>query len=252
MMKVSETRKESLSDNQFDSFGKEHTEVTKYDPSKQYVHYPSVISLLGDVNDKTLLDIGCGDGIVARDLSRKGGKVTGYDIAPAQIWLAKSYETEKGTHPIRYSVNSQHTFVHPTPFDLAFSVLVLPYALNFEDLKVFFSSTYEITGATSPFISVIFNPEFKRFEETNYRRKFVKKEQNIFIDFYDDLDKYYFTSKISNFSKSQYEEAARMAGYKNVQWIDLRISEEGIDTMGKAFWAGYEEDCPYVAIICSK
>ncbi len=45
----------------------------------------AVISLLGDIKDKEILDIGCGDGFIAQKLSLDGGKVHGIDISELRL-----------------------------------------------------------------------------------------------------------------------------------------------------------------------
>lgn len=47
-----------------------------------------LFELLGSVADKTLLDIGCGDGALASELARPGAIVTRLNAAPAIIAAA--------------------------------------------------------------------------------------------------------------------------------------------------------------------
>ena len=48
-----------------------------------------LFELLGSVADKTLLDVGCGDGALASELARRGAIVTGLDADPAMIAAAR-------------------------------------------------------------------------------------------------------------------------------------------------------------------
>jgi ubiquinone/menaquinone biosynthesis C-methylase UbiE len=56
-----------------------------------------LFELLGPVAGKTLLDVGCGDGVLAVELSRHGALATGLDADPAMItaarWRAESEPT---------------------------------------------------------------------------------------------------------------------------------------------------------------
>src|SRR6202171_1203738 len=45
--------------------------------------------LLGDLRDKTILDVGCGEGEDGMILAKLGARVTGLDVSPAAIELAK-------------------------------------------------------------------------------------------------------------------------------------------------------------------
>ena len=53
--------------------------------------YPKEYSfrLLGDLRDKTILDVGCGEGEDGMILAKLGARVTGLDVSPAAIELAR-------------------------------------------------------------------------------------------------------------------------------------------------------------------
>jgi SAM-dependent methyltransferase len=55
-------------------------------------HYdrPAMIELLGDVTDKRVLDVGCGPGIYAAELVRRGARVTGFDESAEMVRLARN------------------------------------------------------------------------------------------------------------------------------------------------------------------
>jgi SAM-dependent methyltransferase len=51
---------------------------------------PHLLDLLGDVSDRVVLDAGCGEGYLARILSARGARVTGIDLSPRLIALARA------------------------------------------------------------------------------------------------------------------------------------------------------------------
>lgn len=59
------------------------------DPFKRLVDTPAFITLLGNIKDKLILDIGCGDGLFCRKLSNLGAKVIGLEGSPRMIAIAK-------------------------------------------------------------------------------------------------------------------------------------------------------------------
>ena len=53
----------------------------------------SLLDLLGDVQGKAVLDAGCGAGFLARILAARGARVTGIDLSPRLIELARERES---------------------------------------------------------------------------------------------------------------------------------------------------------------
>jgi SAM-dependent methyltransferase len=52
----------------------------------------ALLDLAGDVRGRRLLDVACGPGRVARELARRGARVTGLDISAALLAKARAYE----------------------------------------------------------------------------------------------------------------------------------------------------------------
>jgi 2-polyprenyl-6-hydroxyphenyl methylase/3-demethylubiquinone-9 3-methyltransferase len=48
------------------------------------------------VSGKTILDVGCGGGLLSEALATKGGKVTGIDLAPASLAVARQHAEASG------------------------------------------------------------------------------------------------------------------------------------------------------------
>jgi SAM-dependent methyltransferase len=51
-----------------------------------------LLDLLGDLGGKTVLDAGCGQGFLARQLAARGARVTGIDLSPRLIALAREQD----------------------------------------------------------------------------------------------------------------------------------------------------------------
>ncbi len=56
---------------------------------------PNVLELVGEVAGETICDLACGQGWVARELARREAQVTGIDLAPRLLALARRYEEQE-------------------------------------------------------------------------------------------------------------------------------------------------------------
>jgi SAM-dependent methyltransferase len=65
---------------------------------------PAVIKMIeetGDLGDRRICDLACGQGVIARQLAQRGAQVVGIDISERLLVLAKSEEAS-ARHPITY------------------------------------------------------------------------------------------------------------------------------------------------------
>jgi len=84
-----------------------------------------MLELLGDVRDRRVLDIGCGDGALAVCLARRGADVTGIDASPAMIAAARQRALDAGV-PVNFCVGrAEELPFGASSFDLAAAVTVL-------------------------------------------------------------------------------------------------------------------------------
>ena len=244
---------------QYDNISKEYTNFAKIDPIKKYAQYPEAIRILGNVKDKKVLDVGCGSGLLTIQLVKKGAKIIGYDISAGQIELAKKDE-EKNKLGIKYFVADptnieeilKRNFKKTPLFDKASSTLVLHYAKDREHLTQFFRSTFNLLKQEGSFHSIFTNPDYKKMGKPAYNRFFKRVDEKIKFDFLDSEGNVKVSAYFSDFSRKDYEMAVRKAGFKSFRWVKLKVNSEGVKEMGKEFWKGYEEDCPYVGLIAIK
>ena len=53
-----------------------------FDVYRDYINTPAFLAMLPDVQGKTGLDIGCGEGHNTRLIARRGAKMTALDVSP--------------------------------------------------------------------------------------------------------------------------------------------------------------------------
>lgn len=233
---------------QYDKLSKSYGIFIKTDPIKQYVQYPTMEKFLGVVKGQTILDIGCGDGLFTRRIGQKGAKIIAYDNSVEQIKKAAKHKSKH----ITFVLADPYTFQSKEKFDKAFSILVIPYAKDRKYLKQFFISTSKFLKNKGEFVSIIINPEYKRFGEIAYDRLLEKtKNQKIKANFLNGK-RTYFTALITNFSKKYYEKCAMEAGFKKITWKNVEISKDGVEKLGNKYWKIFKKDPLNIVLIAQK
>jgi len=89
-----------------------------------------ILSLLGDVKGRRVLDVGCGDGDLAVELRRRGAIVTGIDASPEMIEAAKARAKREGLE-IDFQVGAAARIPFAAErFDTVVAVTILCFVAN--------------------------------------------------------------------------------------------------------------------------
>lgn len=96
-----------------------------------YSARPRVLELCGDVQGMSILDLGCGEGYVGRQLAQRGAaSVEGYDVSDGMIDGARKAAASEGLSHLKYAVADlrQAEFGTPeAPVDLVVAVFLFNY-----------------------------------------------------------------------------------------------------------------------------
>jgi ubiquinone/menaquinone biosynthesis C-methylase UbiE len=108
----------------------------------QLVEVPAMLSLIGDVKRKRLLDAGCGYGYYSILLVKKGAVVTGVDISEKMIELAKN-NASKASVECQFLVCDMQdlSMFASSTFDIVISSIVVG---NLDDIEKAFSEVFRV------------------------------------------------------------------------------------------------------------
>ena len=79
-------------------------------------------SLLETCGSRTLLDVGCAEGLISIELAKRGAQVHGIDIVPGHIDIANRL---RGPLPCMFEVADANTFVPAHQYDIILLLAVL-------------------------------------------------------------------------------------------------------------------------------
>ncbi|MEK9152104.1 MAG: class I SAM-dependent methyltransferase [Patescibacteria group bacterium] len=142
--------------------------------------FPRTLSLLKPVSGKRFLDIGCGEGTFAREMTRAGAAVVGIDASPALITRAK----KAGPAAIEYRVADAKNFAKdfaPASFDGAVCVLAIQ---NIDPFETVFRDAGKVLKSGAHFAIVMNHPAFRQPRQSGWGWDEVRKLQYRRVDRY--------------------------------------------------------------------
>jgi SAM-dependent methyltransferase len=131
----------------------------------EMLEMPAMLGLLGNVKGKRIIDVGCGTGIYAKLLTKKGAKVKGFDISPEMIKIAKEENPQ-----LDLKVGSAYNIPFNEKFDIALASLMVHYLYDWDAL---FSEVSKRLDKGGYFVFSTGNPVAECREKVKYKgRKF--------------------------------------------------------------------------------
>jgi len=128
-------------------------------PLYREVVLPNVLALVGDVREQYICDLACGQGWIARELTQRGARVTGIDLAENLLAIARQHE-QQAPLGINYTHGDAH-HAHELPdgdFDGCICVMAL---MNLDDIPAVFQTVYRILKPGGWFVFAITHPCFQ-------------------------------------------------------------------------------------------
>jgi SAM-dependent methyltransferase len=116
---------------------------------------PNLLRMLGDIKNKKVLDIACGQGYFSNLMSLSGAEVTGFDLGADLIKIAKEKNKK-----VNFQVLNAENFAEniKDKFDIAVCVLALQ---NIENAKKVLENAKKILNTNGIFIIILNHPAFR-------------------------------------------------------------------------------------------
>ncbi|WP_406136227.1 class I SAM-dependent methyltransferase [Streptomyces sp. NBC_01089] len=240
---------------QYDGIG-EAFEGFKALPLEQYVVVPGFLAMVGDVRGKSVLDLASGTGFYSREFKRRGAAdVLGVDISGVMIDAAQQSEDR---HPlgVRYEVGDVSE-LRPVekPFDVAVAVQPFGYARDTATAERMCRHVHRSLRPGGEFFVLNQSPDF-RFDgpppdKYGFRTELTGEEAGtgpqVRITALLDPP----VSFVANRPRREvYENSLRAAGFSDVTWVPLTVSDAGVRKFGTEFWADFHANPPLEMLRC--
>ena len=121
-----DSKKQFIAFDAYRKLAKSYAEKVDTKPHNAYLEMPTVLSLLPDINEKKVLDVGCGTGRYTEWLLNNGAEVVGFDASPHMLEYAKKRVGDRA-ELILHDLNKPLIFLENDSFDLILATLVLDY-----------------------------------------------------------------------------------------------------------------------------
>ncbi|MGD2186190.1 MAG: class I SAM-dependent methyltransferase [Desulfobacterales bacterium] len=239
----------------YDKIAKQY-KASKRLPFREYIEWYSYKKMLGDLSQKSVLDLACGEGFYTRRIKRKGAdKVVGVDISEKMIRLAKQQEQN---HPlgINYILSDVMELGSIGNFDLVVASYLLNYAQTKEQLLKMCQTIAANLKPGSRFVGINNNPDqppesfpiCRKYGFTKNISGPLKEGAAITYEFFRGGQKFRF----DNFylSRNTHDWAVKQAGLNPIQWHKIEVSPDGLKKFGQEFWQDFIDYEPIVGIEC--
>lgn len=150
----------------YETMADRYNELIDHKPHNAYYDRPNTLSLMPEVKDKHILDAACGPGKYAEILLEKGAIVTGFDISPRMVELAKARNQGKGTFFV-HDMRLPMSHFENTSFDVILCALAMHYI---EDWNPTLREFYRVLKPGGHLVISIEHPffEFNYFQSKHY------------------------------------------------------------------------------------
>ncbi|ALO08368.1 ToxA protein [Streptomyces venezuelae] len=241
---------------QYDEIG-EAFEGFKSLPLMRYGEVPSFLGLVGDVTGKSVLDLACGTGFYSREFKRRGAtEVFGVDISVEMIAAAREMD-RRAPLGVVYEVGDVAELRQlDRRYDIALGVQCLNYAGDIAETERMCANIHRNLVSGGEFFLLVQTPDYRydgppldkygfRIEATGKEIETGSRGRLTAL-----LDPQPITIITTCPRREVYERSLKAAGFSELEWVPLSVSEAGIREYGEEFWADMLSNPPLELLRC--
>ena len=211
-------------------------------PAKLYSEGHTFFLALGDPKYLSVLDLACGDGYYTRAIKDLGARsVTGVDGSEAMVELAQQTEDIQRLG-IDYLAGDVVKTDIAGEFDIVTAVYLLPHARNKTELQAMCDAIFRNLKPNGRLIAVTIDPDISIKQQPMLKKYgyhiqaetpltdgmpltvtlLTPGEPICIVDYY--------------WSRKTYERHLKIAGFHNIAWRPMQVSDEGLAEFGTEYW----------------
>ncbi|MEV7794332.1 class I SAM-dependent methyltransferase [Streptomyces sp. NPDC087512] len=244
-----------MSGQQYDEIGEAY-EGFKALPLEQYAVVPSFLGMVGDVRGKSVLDLASGTGFYSREFKRRGAtEVLGIDISGEMVAVARQLE-ESDPLGIRYEVGDAAELpAFEERFDIGLAVQLLNYASDMATTERMCRNVHRVLKPGGEFFLLNQSPDF-RFDgpppdRYGFRSELTGEEVETGPQVRTTALLDPPVSFLANLPRREvYEKCLTAAGFSDLTWVPLTVTEAGVRRFGADHWADFHANPPLEMLRC--
>jgi len=243
---------------EYDAIADQYDATFQALPYRIFVEEWSVLNALGDVDQRSVLELATGTGHYARRLRRLGAsRVVAVDLSAEMVALAQEAENRTPLG-IRYQVHDVATLELEETFDVVIAVYLLHYAADIDGLDAMARVVARHLKPGGCFVTFQLNPSLAREEHyyepygmrVNLPRHYSDGQELSFSvrvgeSWWSPISVYYWTRETLIASLQR-------AGLTGIKWQTPTLDPQGADRHGKDYWKAYLEHPHCVVIEATK
>ncbi|MEW2581610.1 class I SAM-dependent methyltransferase [Streptomyces syringium] len=229
-------------DGQLSGLGREYEDTAEV-PFRAHMEIPGMLRAIGGVAGLAVLDAGCGTGLYARMLARRGGSpVVGIAASAGMLATARGLE-QREPLGIDHRVGDL-TLAQGLSVNAVAACYLLPYARAEADLTAMCQSLATALRPGGRLVTAVINPDFSNDPQW-YRAygfslttagQHAEGDPVVLSVAQAEL---IFEVTAYHGNRPTVESALWKAGFTEISWTRLQVSQEGVEGYGRAFWDNY-------------